>query len=168
MSLNRHHLSWNTDRIVPGVPETAPPGTEIRLKRDRWGGKWDTGRGWRGISGQVGRKTGHWARFNGDFGTGGAENGTLGEVQRGFRDRWGGKWDTGRGSKDGSAGALGSYGWAAMRGAVGGRRFGGGTAGGDGWAAVREYAKDLALREGNIEYFHYFWKWEKGGQTAHM
>ncbi len=34
--------------------------------------------------GQVGRKTGHRAQFGRDFGTGGAENGTLGEVWRGF------------------------------------------------------------------------------------
>ena len=40
--------------------------------------------------------------------------------------------------------------------------------GGDGWAAVRGSVKDLALGEGNIEYFDYFWKWEKGGQAAHM
>ena len=47
--------------------------------------------------GQVGRKTGHRERFGRDFGTGGAENGTPGEVRQGFRDRWGGKRDTGRG-----------------------------------------------------------------------
>ena len=33
---------------------------------------------------QVVRKTGHRAGFNGDSGTGGAENGTPGEVWRGF------------------------------------------------------------------------------------
>ena len=41
---------------------------------------------------------GHRANFNRIFSPGGAENGTLGEVGGGFRDRWGGKWDTGRGS----------------------------------------------------------------------
>ena len=40
---------------------------------------------------------GHRDRFGRDFGTGGAENGTPGEVRQGFRDRWGGKRDTGRG-----------------------------------------------------------------------
>ncbi|MBR3441446.1 MAG: hypothetical protein IKH00_07270, partial [Bacteroidales bacterium] len=47
---------------------------------------------------QVGRKTGHRERFGRDFGTGGAENGTPGAIRQGFRGRWGGKRDTGRGS----------------------------------------------------------------------
>ena len=98
-----------------GGAEIGTPGEVQRGFRDRWGEKWDTGRGWRGISGQVGPKTGHlshtrpveqelghWERLEGDFGTGGAENGTPGEVRRTVRR--------------------------VLWGAVGGRRFGGDTA----------------------------------------
>ena len=88
----------NFNRIFsPGGAENGTLGEVQRGFRDRWGGNWDTGRGSTGISGQVGRKMGHWERLEGDFGTGEAENGTPGEVGGGFRDRWGWKWDTGFG-----------------------------------------------------------------------
>ena len=46
-----------------GGAESGTPGTLGRGFRDRWGWKWDTGRTWAGISGQVGRKMGHRARL---------------------------------------------------------------------------------------------------------
>ena len=92
---------------------------------DRWGRKWDTGRGETGendsgkygtagplplgrtqpqqapsfVEGrrENGRGRGQAARRTYSTAPGGAGNGTPGEVQRGFRDRWGWKWDTGRG-----------------------------------------------------------------------
>ena len=42
-----------------------------------------------------GRGRGQAARRTHDTATGGAKNGTPGTMRRGFRDRWGGKWDTG-------------------------------------------------------------------------
>ena len=48
--------------------------------RDRWGEKWDTGCTWTGISGQVELEMGHRVHLGGDSGTGGAGNGTPGEV----------------------------------------------------------------------------------------
>lgn len=71
---------------ITGVPAAAPPGAEMQPRCDRWGRKWDTGRGstgfsgqvglemghrerledgWAGIPGQVGRKVGHRARLEG-------------------------------------------------------------------------------------------------------
>ena len=70
-------------------------GTPHTRHCDRWGGKWDTGHVSAGIARQVGQKMGHRAQCGGDFGTGGAENGTPGSFRRGFLDRWGGKRDTG-------------------------------------------------------------------------
>ena len=91
-----HRERFNGDSGTGGA-ESGTPGALGRGFRDRWGGKWDTGTDSEGFSGQVVLEMGHRARFNGVFGTGGAGNGAPGTVGRGFRDRWGEKWDTGRG-----------------------------------------------------------------------
>ena len=39
------NLKRTPKKNVTGVPAAAPPGAEMQLRCDRWGRKWDTGRG---------------------------------------------------------------------------------------------------------------------------